>query len=124
FNSSLDSYAQALREYQPVEEAPKKGWFAGSKPKAADAPPPTPPAAMVEPREQAEHNAAGHPAAPFIVGGAVAGGVGALAADHFLHPDHGADAATAPVSPEGEDDYQFAPDSSVPPVVPLSPPPP
>src|SRR5437868_1120188 len=109
--SSLESYAQALRDEQPVEETPKKGRFGAPKPKAAEVPPPLAP---VPPQEQAAHDAAGQRIAPFL-GGVVAGGAGALAADHFLHPNNVAGTGSASsLAPGAEDDFQVSPDSPVP----------
>ncbi len=118
--SSLESYAQALRAEEPVEEAPKRGWFGGPKPKVADTAPPTPSAPVGPAEEQADHDTIGPSAAPFL-GGMVAGGAGALAADQLLRPDHRAGTSSAaPVSHDAEDELQFAPDPSVPPAMPLS----
>jgi hypothetical protein len=119
--SSLQSYAQALHEESSIEAAPKKGLFGGPKPRAADLPPP-PPAPVMPAAEQTEQEGTGYPAAPFV-GELVAGGVGALAADRLLHPDHNA-GSVSPVPLGAEDDYQFAPDASVPPAAPRSPLPP
>ncbi len=119
--SSLQSYAQALHEESSLEAAPKKGLFGGPKSKTAEMPPPSP-APVIPAAEQTEHNGTGYPAAPFV-GGLVAGGAGALAANHLLHPDHNA-GSVSPVPPGAEDDYQFAPDAAVPPAAPRSPLPP
>src|SRR5947209_10024595 len=89
--SSLQSYAQALREEEPVEEPPKRGWFGGPKPKVADVLPSTPPASG---DRAAEHDVVGPSAAP-LLGGMVAGGAGALAADQILRPDQRAGTASA-----------------------------
>lgn len=116
--SSLESYAQALREEQAVEDAPKKGWFGGAKPKSADATPPSPPT----PQQEEDHAATGHPAVPFV-GGMLAGGAAALAADHALHAERVADASPAAPVPSGaEDDFALAPDPSVPHAATMSPP--